>query len=380
MGTSGIGIGGKLRSPNAGLEHLATAVRSRFASPPSLKNSGATLASTLEEPKQQDMDQATVGIHQKDSFGQVVGSVAALALSLAPQAAKAQQADKFAPSIQSEVTERNTICDCDNLDLSKDEQSSETTDAKKKTEKTEECCEGKKAAETEPEKEKNKWQPLKGQILPPVLTNKRKADLGEGWNFSIEPIDIDVQPRWEDGPAVKFRGDFLESRIQKNYDLGNEWTMNRGFHGKIRGEVKTYDKPILDLELGAFQEWRGPLTEDVDAKFSAHLGFRSRFVGKEDNEGLSAGLSLRQELEGADFKMFGDDYRWYVEGRQHISRNFSTSDNSAGYRFMVGPKRDLKVSAFGKTANITVAAGPEFKGDSGDLFNIGFKTKIKIKL
>ena len=350
--------------------------RKRFVSPPSLKKTDKKVSN----PVKQDLDQASVGT-TKNSFGQTVGAFAALALSLAPQAAKAQAKDRFAPSIQSETVQDTQHCDCDHLDLSKDELPTDPTDPKKKkTEKSDDCCDDKQKTEAELKKEKRKWKPLKGQILPPVLTDKRKADLGDGWNFSIEPMDVDFQPRWEDGAALKVKGDFLETRIQKDFDLGNDWTMKRGFHGKVRGELMTYDKDVLDLELGAFQEWKGPLTQDIDAKFTASLGFRTRFMGREEQEGVSAGLSLRQEFEGLDFQMFGDDYSWYAEGRQNISRNFSTSDNQAGYRFMVGPKRNLKISAFGKTADITVAAGPEFKGRSGDAFKVGFRTKIKIKL
>lgn len=329
--------------------------RTSLKSPPSREKTDKKVSND----EGQRLDQAVVGMEEKTDFATMVGTVAALALSLAPQIAKATPKQTFTNTNPAQQARDTTA-----LDLRKEPTPTEP-----------DCC-----GKEKPKKEKKKWQPLKGQILPPNWTAKRRADLGGDWKFSTEPIDVDVQPRWEDGPALKFRGDFFETRIQKTRDLGNDWNLTRGYHGKIRGEIKTYEKPILDLDVGAFREWRGPLTDNIDAKFTASTGFRARLVGTDQDQGLRAHVSMRQELEGLDFQAFGDDYRWYLEARQSVSRNFTASDNRVGYRLMVGPKRDFKISAFGKTAKVTVAAGPEFKGRSGEAFSLGAKARVKIKL
>lgn len=223
---------------------------------------------------------------------------------------------------------------------------------------------------------------IRDRVIPDSLQGTRRKELPNGWHLSFEPLDVDLRPRWEDGgPALKLKGDFLETSIQRQQDIGGGWTRTRGLRGELRGEVTTYDDPELDLNLQAFQRWEGPLNDDYQARFDAGVGIRHRFMGENElEEGLRAGVSFRQEIQGGGFEFRGHDYRWYMEGRQDAYYNVDTGQTEASYRFMGGPSRDFDVKLLGREGRITITAGPEIKGSTEshrDPLELGFKVKVR---
>ncbi len=321
-----------------------------FSAPPA--RSKAPEKTTPLEPTIQD---AVTLSDDEHSTGQVVGAMAALAVSFLPGAAKAQE--KVVVEAPLPVDTSDPI----------EQALTEPTNCGKKP------CKKK-------EQEKPKWQPLKGQILPPRWTKRHESELDSGWHLSFEAVDVDLRPRWKDGPALKIKGDFLETSLQKTRQLGNGWSSTQGFRLELNGEIRTYDKPQLDLNLQAFRRWEGPLGDDYRSRFDVGVGVRHRFVGQEHQEGLGAGFSMRQEVEGGGFHLWGQDYDWYIEGRQHLFHNLTNGDTDGRYSIMAGPKRDFKVAAFGKSGRLSVAAGPELKGDFNQGVNLGVKAKVKLRL
>lgn len=231
---------------------------------------------------------------------------------------------------------------------------------------------------------KDRVDRVKDAVVPDGWNERHDRELRDGWHLSFEPLDINLRPKWKDGgPALRMKGDFLETAIQKQEDIGNGWTTTKGLRGELEGEVNTYEKPELDIRVQAFKRWEGPLNDDYDARFDVGVGVRNRFMGEhEHEEGLQVGVSARQEIEGGGFEFRGHDYRWYMEGRQHVYRNMTTNQTEANYKFMIGPKRDFDVSLFGREGRVTLTVGPEIKGstlEGKDPFEVGIKAKIKTR-
>lgn len=282
--------------------------------------------------------------------GQVVGAMAALAVGFLPGVANAKETVVVELPLQTDTTDP-------------------VTEALGQTD----CCKDNK-------EEKPRWEPLKGQILPPRWTKRHESELDSGWHLGFEVVDVDLRPRWEDGPALKIKGDFLETSLQKTKLLESGWNSTQGFRLELNGEIRTYDKPQLDLNLQAFRRWEGPLGDDYRSRFDLGVGVRQRFVGQDHQEGLGVGFSMRQEVEGGGFRLWGHDYDWYAEGRQHLFHNLTSGETDGRYSIMAGPKRDFKVAAFGKSGRLSVAAGPELKGNLDQGINLGVKAKIKFRL
>lgn len=219
-------------------------------------------------------------------------------------------------------------------------------------------------------------------VLPEELTERQEIDLGQDWQFHFEALDVDLKPKWRDGPALRLKGDFLETGLRKVEDLGDGWKSSKGIRAELQGEVNSYESPRLDLSLQAYKRWEGPIAEDFDARFDVGFGLTNRFMGEGPTEGLSAGIHLRQELEGGKFQVGGYDLRWYLEAREGLTHNFSTGDLNASYKVMVGPKKDFSFKVFGRKGRLTLTVGPEVKGKFGtetDPFSVGVKAKTKIR-
>jgi hypothetical protein len=284
------------------------------------------------------VEQRAAGHTEKDrKFGKTVKALAALALTMAPQAGQAFEA--------AEVAETESV------------QTDDTGFLEPMKAKLDSLQEGAKG-----------W----------TDRLEYKGAVGE-YDLGFKVVDLDLKPRWKDGgPALKFQGDLLETRLSKTDDVGNGWTRRQGVSGKIRGEVSTYDDPSLDLQTSLFREYRGQVGESFDAKFSANASLRHRFYGKD--EGCRIGVSFRQEIEGGDYQLLGQDFSLYAEGRQSIFHNLDSDETNMKYSFMVGPKKDIDVCLFGVPGKLTVTAGPEVKGSSqGEAIEAGLEAKVRAR-
>ena len=218
---------------------------------------------------------------------------------------------------------------------------------------------------------------LKDKIDPSNYFEDYEKKVGD-YTLRFRPLDLDLKPRWKSGPALRFRGEALETSLSKDIDLEDGWSMRQGVSARLRGEVSTYKEAEVDLEAGVFREYRGPVGEDFEAKIRGNLGVRHRFVG--ENEGLRAGISLRQELEGGNYEVFGQDFSIYAEGNQSVYYNVDTGETDAGYKFYVGPKKDFKLNVFGHEGTLTVTVGPEISGSTnGEAFDPGIGSKARLR-
>jgi hypothetical protein len=226
---------------------------------------------------------------------------------------------------------------------------------------------------------RDKADNLKDRIDPHGYLDEWSTKVGD-YDLSINPIDLDLKPRWKDGgPQLKFKGDILETRLSKSRELDGGWTMTQGANAKITGEVTTYDDPELDFQTGLFRDYRGPVGDSFQARLRSEVGIRHRFVG--EDEGLRAGVSFRQELEGGEYQFMGHDYSLYAEGRQSAYRNIDTGQNDFSYKFMVGPKKDFDLRLFGQDTTLSVTFGPEIKGSNhGKSFDVGVGSKVRLRL
>ena len=216
---------------------------------------------------------------------------------------------------------------------------------------------------------------LKDKIDPSNYFDDYEKKLGD-YTLRFRPLDL--KPRWKSGPALRFRGEALETSISKDVEMEDGWSMRQGVSARLRGEVSTYNEPEVDLEAGLFREYRGPVGEDFEAKLRGNLGVRQRFVG--EDEGLRAGISLRQELEGGNYEVFGHDFSIYAEGNQSVYYNMNTGETDAGYKFYVGPKKDFKLNVFGHEGTLTVTVGPEISGSTnGEAFDPGVGSKARLR-
>lgn len=219
---------------------------------------------------------------------------------------------------------------------------------------------------------------LKDSLDPNGYLNERTGKVGD-YDLSFTPVDLDLKPKWRSGPALRFKGDFLETRLSKTRQLDGGWSMTQGANAKITGEISTYDDAQLDFQTGLFRDYRGPVGENFEARFRNEIGIRHRFAG--DEEGLRAGVSFRQELEGGNYQFFGHDYSLYAEGRQSAYHNLDTGRDELSYKFMVGPKKDFNLNLFGKKATLTLTVGPEVKGSNhGEAFDWGVSSKARLRL
>jgi hypothetical protein len=314
----------------------------RKTSPPSLKPKRIT-------PQVKSVDTRAAEEETQDSkFRQTLKAMASLALVLAPQALEAAEA---APSTllttveNPEVAEEPTLLD--------------TLEAKVDTLK--------ETAES-----------FQESLDPHGYLEEKQFQVGE-YDLRLNPMDLDLRPRLKSGsPALKFKGEILETTLSKSDDIGGGWVRMQGAAAKLRGEVSTYSEPIIDLQGGLYREYSGPVGENYEAKLQAEVGVRHRFMG--EDVGLRAGVSFRQELEGGNHQLFGHDYQLYAEGRQSAYRNLTTGESDLSYSFMVGPKKDFDVSLFGKKGTVTVTVGPEIKGSSqGEAFDVGIETKVRTR-
>ena len=296
-----------------------------------------------------------------DKFSKTLKAMATLALTLGPQAVQAAEAQAVATeSIEAQqavdtVTEQELI-----TEEIQPEESSLVDRAKDGAESL-----------------KDKAEKLKDRLDPNGYFDEYETQVGD-YNLRFRPMDIDLKPKWKSGPALRLKGDFLETSLDKEMELSDGWTMRQGVNARLRGEISTYDDAELDLEAGVFREYRGKLGEDYDAKFSGQVGIRQRFVGEQ--EGFRAGVNFRQEIEGGEHEFMGHDYALYAEGRQSVYYNFGSGETEMGYSFMVGPKKDFDVSLLGKKGTLTVTVGPEIKGSTNnEPFDLGVKSKVRLR-
>lgn len=228
------------------------------------------------------------------------------------------------------------------------------------------------------ERLKDSVEEFKDSLDPHGYLSEKTGKVGD-YDLSFKPLDLDLRPRLKSGkPALKLRGELLETSLSKSQDLDGDWTLRQGFNARLRGEATSYDEPTLDLEAGVFREYRGPVGDDFQASFRSEAGLRHRFMG--EDEGLRAGVSFRQELEGGSYQAFGTDFRLYAEGRQSAYHNFDSGETELGYQFMAGPKKSFDLSVFGRKATISVTVGPEIKGSSqGKSFELGVESKVRAR-
>jgi hypothetical protein len=226
---------------------------------------------------------------------------------------------------------------------------------------------------------KDKAENLKNRIDPNGYLDEWSTQVGT-YDLSVNPIDLDLKPRWKDGgPGLRFKGELMETRLSKTVELQGGWSMTQGANAKIIGEVSTYDEPELDFQSGLFRDYRGPVGDSFQARLSSEVGIRHRFMG--ENEGLRAGVSFRQELEGGNYEVFGHDFSLYAEGRQSAYRNLDTGQNEMSYKFMAGPKKDFDLRLFGRDTTLSVTVGPQIKGsNTGDSFDVGVGSKVRLRL
>lgn len=225
---------------------------------------------------------------------------------------------------------------------------------------------------------KENVEEFKDSLDPHGYLSEKTGKVGD-YDLSFKPMDFDLKPRLKSGkPALKFRGELMETSLSKSQDLEGDWTLRQGFNARLRAEATTYDETSLDLETGVFREYRGPLGEDFQVTFRSEAGLRHRFMG--ENEGLRAGVSFRQELEGGSYQAFGADFKLYAEGRQSAYHNFDSGETELSYQFMAGPRKNFDLSVFGRKATISVTIGPELKGSTdGKAFELGVESKVRAR-
>ena len=219
------------------------------------------------------------------------------------------------------------------------------------------------------------------KLVPDALTDRQEHKIGD-WNLSFQPTDVSLRPRWDDGPQLKLKGDFLETSLYQTNQLDNGWSTHKGVRGRLRGEISTTGETELDVYLQAFKGWEGPINEDYQGRFDVGVGVRDRLSGEEEQPGLSAGVSFRQRIEGGGFEFRGDDYTWSLDARQHAYHNFQSGKTDVSYKVHVGPRRDFDVKLFGRKGKIEATVGPEFRGSTAegkDGFDVGFKAKIRTR-
>lgn len=300
----------------------------KFSSPPSRQ--------PRQEPTTCGEDVAEIA-REKDSdrdFGRMLGAAAALALTLAPSAVQAEPKDQAIEQ-----------------PLERDDDTSLGDSFKAMGEKFKSFMED--------------------------LEETRESDIGE-YKLRYKPMDVELKPKWNDGePGLRLKGDFYETSLVLKEDVGEDWTSRQGLRGILRGEVSTYDDSKLDLHLGAFKTWNGPVSKDFDANLDTQLGFVKRAVG--DHAGMALSLSLRQQVEGEWFQFRGEPYDLEAEARQTVSYNLETEDTVASYSARVALKRDFKFKVFGRKAKLSISAGPQVRGSSNSDAKSEFKTKARIK-
>jgi len=219
---------------------------------------------------------------------------------------------------------------------------------------------------------------LKDKLDPNGYLEEWSTKVGD-YDLSVNPLDLDLKPRWKDGPALRFRGDIMETRLSKTRELESGWSMTQGANAKITGEISTYGDAELDLQAGLFRDYRGPVGENFQARLRNEVGLRHRFVG--EDEGLRVGVSFRQELEGGQYEVFGHDFSLYAEGRQSAYQNLDNGRTELSYKFMAGPKKDFDFKLLGQDVNLSVTVGPEVKGSNhGESFDWGVGSKFRLRL
>lgn len=227
---------------------------------------------------------------------------------------------------------------------------------------------------------RDKAKDLKEKLDPSNYFNDYERKVG-AYDLRVRPVDLDLKPKWKDGgPALRLKGEILETTLSKTEDLGGGWTKTQGAVAKLRGEASTYKDTEIDLEAGLFRDYQGPIGEDFQARFRSNVGVRHRFIG--EHEGLRAGVSFRQELEGGEYETFGHSYQLYAEGRQSAYHNFDTGEMELSYKFMAGPKKDFDLTLLGKKATLSVTVGPEIKGsnrENRDPFELGVASKFRLR-
>lgn len=211
---------------------------------------------------------------------------------------------------------------------------------------------------------------------------KERLKVGD-WQLHTDPIDLDLRPRWNNGPQIGLRAEVLESSLQRTQERGDGVSVTTGLRGRIGAEARTDRDTTVDVQAQAFRRWEGPLGEEYQGKFEAAVGLRDRLTGGHEWErGLTVAANFRQEVEGGGFTFRDQKYRWYLEGRQQVYHNLETGRTDADYRFMAGPKRDLEIPFLGKKRQLTIAVGPELKGSTApgrDSFDVGLKVKLRAR-
>ncbi len=225
---------------------------------------------------------------------------------------------------------------------------------------------------------KDTAESIKENLDPNGYLDEYESQVGD-YTLRVKPLDLSLRPRIKSGmPVLKLKGEILETSLAKTVELGQGWSMRQGFTAKLEGEATTYDGPRIDLQAGVFREYKGPVGDDFQAEIQTDFGVRHRFLG--EDEGLRVGLGFRQELEGGNYEFMGHDYQLYMEAREGIYHNLDSGKTEVSYRVMAGPKKDFDLELFGRKGKLTVTVGPEIKGNSqGDAFDLGVKTKARLR-
>jgi hypothetical protein len=296
-------------------------------------------------PQDQPLDLLVAKEHPEDTtFKSSLKAMTALAMALAPQMVQAQ-ADPGVAVEQVQEVERASVAErLDSLASSAKELKKKVQDA----------------------------------VNPDGVFDEQEWKVGD-YTMRFRPTDVDLKPKFKDSsPHLRLKGEFLETTLHKSEDLGGGWTSSQGASARLRGQLTTYSENELDIEAGLFREVRGPWKENYQVRLRADVGIRHRFVG--ENEGLRAGVSLRQELQGGSFTTFGYEHGLYAEGRQGVHYNFETGKTELSYSLMAGPAKDFEVSLFGKKGKLSVAVGPEISGNNhGRDFDLGLKTRARLR-
>lgn len=318
-------------------------LRTRF-----IKSGPPTLEKAPQKSEVEVLDsRATVTDEEDGKLGKTLKAMASLALVLAPQGLEAAETAAVAATEVEEVVVDEDLNFIDRMESRLDSW-------------------------------KDNAAGLKDKLDPNGYLDEREFKVGE-YDFRMTPVDLDLSPRWKDGgPALKFDGEILETSLSKKDDIGGGWTRRQGVSGRLQGEITTYDDAELDIEAGVFRDYQGPVGENFTARFRNHAGIRHRFIGEE--EGLRAGVSFRQELEGGDYQFMGQDFSLYAEGRQSAYYNFETGEPDLSYSFMAGPKKDFDLKVLGREGKLTVTVGPEIKGSTrGEAFDVGVESKVRVR-
>lgn len=219
---------------------------------------------------------------------------------------------------------------------------------------------------------------LKDSLDPHGYLGEHKGKVGD-YDLSVSPVDLNLRGRLKGGkPGLLLKGDFLETSLSRKESIDDNWTRHQGFRAKLHGEVGTFGDSKLNLQAGVFREYRGTIADDYQVRLQADAGLEQRFLG--EDQGLRAGISLRQEIEGGNHSLFGHDVKLYAEGRQGAYYNFGRGRTEMNYSFMAGPKKDFDLNVLGHQGKLTVTIGPEIKGDSySDSFDLGVKSKVRVR-